>query len=388
MRFPPPFPFPSLPVMVKAIKKAAPQGTPMKKAIGKGMKRAKAVGMVAKEKKVTVANAMMKASGLQGGRPKKGFTRKLLPNNAELVTFEGTSGSRSLTTRSVVPCAMYKASLTAAELEKIKKPWDAYMQTPAWADLEMVQNRPEYKQKEAFFRMCPEVPQLASNGGDFKQLAPADCHAWWAQLASKNAAFYQALEQNCAALRYDTNQGKQPAFLVKKPNFGKNLFAYMTLQQREWPETKKPGPGRTSSEKEVQSERSPNYVAGAWHADGGPSSIFLAVTLEGDRVLEVENADGEVHQLHLKPGDFYVSQPSSFWHNVRFVEGKRGGPPSLALIARSAVLKRRLSGGRTQSDGKRTPGMTYKTKKCFEEMSAKVRDCIVDMSEKMGFSVV
>ena len=192
------------------------------------------------------------------------FVRKSVAQGAELITFRGTSGPANPQTRSIVPCAIFKSSVSSAQLKAMKTCWEAFMETSAWTSAPAVQDRPDYRQKEMFFRMCDQVPPVSSNGGCFKKLAPQACCEWWQQLAKNYKSFYSMLESRCAKLKYDTTKGKQFVFLAKK-TFQDNLFSYVTLQQREWPEQRR--------ETTARKRGSVTFKPGTWHADGGPSTI-------------------------------------------------------------------------------------------------------------------
>ena len=78
--------------------------------------------------------------------------------------------------------------------------------------------------------------------------------------------------------------------------------------------------------------------------DGGPSLVFLSLTLYGERVVEIERDDGSRARFHVRPGDWCITSPSSFWHCVLAVPGG-GEQESVTLLLRSAVLVKRRSGG-------------------------------------------
>ena len=128
---------------------------------------------------------------------------------------------------------------------------------------------------------------------------------------------------------------------------------------------------------------------------GGPKTDislidYLAVALDGSRSLEIETIDKEVFRQQLEPGSFYVSSPSSFWHTVEPVipdAGQSGSQTS--LVVRSAVLLRRISGGRAKvnEDGQieRTNGMIYGTRRGFEDLSKRVSDIMQNVFSEVGF---
>jgi hypothetical protein len=107
----------------------------------------------------------------------------------------------------------------------------------------------------------------------------------------------------------------------------------------------------------------------------------------------------KVIRLVQRPGDWYLSSPSCFWHRVRSVEAgdilaadervdhtdvhdknstnsanentNNLTPENVCttLILRSGVFVRRVSGGRDHGNGKRSRGMIYATGECFKEMT-------------------
>ena len=92
----------------------------------------------------------------------------------------------------------------------------------------------------------------------------------------------------------------------------------------------------------------------------GASTVFLAISLAGERIVEFQEADGRRHQLHLRPGDFYLSSPACIRHRVVHVDG-----PSTTLLLRSAVLARRHSENRV-----------FGTRACFERLAREVSEVI------------
>ena len=124
---------------------------------------------------------------------------------------------------------------------------------------------------------------------------------------------------------------------------------------------------------------------GAIHCDGGPSIIFLAITLSGERWLEIECVDpitgdvDEVRRLHCRPGHDYLSSPACFWHRVRPVQCPQSKGPQRTLILRSNSLKWRISGGMLNESGCRSTGMVYGTGEAFVKMSAVVSDAIANL---------
>ena len=106
-----------------------------------------------------------------------------------------------------------------------------------------------------------------------------------------------------------------------------------------------------------------DYLSGAasgeYHCDGGPSAVFMALTVSGERCLEVEAVNpttGAVEQrirVFCKPGYVYVSSPACFWHRVMPVNSTLPGPQR-TLILRGQCLEWRHSGGMEREDGSRS----------------------------------
>jgi len=121
-------------------------------------------------------------------------------------------------------------------------------------------------------------------------------------------------------------------------------------------------------------------VHDVWHCDGGASTIFLAITLKGSRKLIIENNKKVRKTIVLNEGDCYLSQTSGFWHCVSPGEFENGYSSCTALIFRSTVLAKRLSGGFENLTTKFRSGGRHicKTKKIFENLSEKVYDAILN----------
>ena len=108
-----------------------------------------------------------------------------------------------------------------------------------------------------------------------------------------------------------------------------------------------------------------------FHVDGGPSLVFLCLTLEGERLLETETTEGR-RRVHLRPGDWYLTSPACFWHRVLAVPG--GPESSTTLLLRSAMLIRRLSGGGHDKlrPEVRNHGMPHATRRGFEHLAPEI----------------
>ena len=131
-----------------------------------------------------------------------------------------------------------------------------------------------------------------------------------------------------------------------------------------------------------------DYTSGAassaLHCDGGPSTIFLAITISGERLLDMEcvhpdtGALLETKTVHCVPGHVYLSSPSCFWHAVRAVPSPSSSGPQRTLILRSDCMNWRLSGGKLSRSGTgRTPGFVYGTSTAFEQFALVVSDAIM-----------
>ena len=101
--------------------------------------------------------------------------------------------------------------------------------------------------------------------------------------------------------------------------------------------------------------------SGGMHVDGGPSQVFFAMSLEGERVVGLEEEGGRRHRLLLRPGDWHLSSPACIRHRVI-----RAGPvPSAMLLLRIAVPVRRAS-----------ERCVFGTRDCFERLAAATADII------------
>ena len=123
------------------------------------------------------------------------------------------------------------------------------------------------------------------------------------------------------------------------------------------------------------------------HCDGGPSTIFLAITLCGERFLDIECVDPqsgeflETKTVHCVPGHVYLSSPACFWHAVRPVPSPVHAGLQRTLILRSNCMRWRHSGGKLLGDGNgRSGGFVYGTAPAFEEFASVVARAIERMS--------
>ena len=132
-------------------------------------------------------------------------------------------------------------------------------------------------------------------------------------------------------------------------------------------------------------------ASGGYHCDGGPSAVFMALTVSGERCLEVEAVNpttGAVEKripIFCKPGHVYVSSPACFWHRVRPVSSPPPGPQR-TLILRSQCLEWRHSGGMIREDGSRSGGRINKTKHAFERLSVVVSEALARHELSLAFS--
>ncbi len=239
----------------------------------------------------------------------------------------GTPGSCSL-----LPMALRGGRLSDGALAAARR---------AWAHL------PEHG-----FRMTDRVPPRRTNGGIWKELAPPAARAWFEGLRSKSAVFWEAL---AAAATHDSNGGERPSWDGAVSDC---VFAYGGLKRT------------TATEGFVSVAEAAESDSG-FHVDGGPSLVFLCLTLEGERLLEIETAEGR-QRIHLRSGDWYLTSPACFWHRVLAVPG--GPESSTTLLLRSAVLTRGVSGGGhfKLRPEVRSHGMPYATRRGLEELAPQI----------------
>eukprot|EP00931_Biecheleriopsis_adriatica_P078641 TRINITY_DN52069_c0_g1_i1.p1 TRINITY_DN52069_c0_g1~~TRINITY_DN52069_c0_g1_i1.p1 ORF type:complete len:329 (-),score=35.17 TRINITY_DN52069_c0_g1_i1:310-1296(-) len=201
------------------------------------------------------------------------------------------------------------------------------------------------KRKGLAFRASEKVPQMRCNGAEFKRLAPQGLQRFARYLTKKNASLCAAVRK-VRGLTHTHGKEKVPV-IPKSLTVEEALFSLVGIAQ--WTDGQAHDP---------------------WHVDGGPSTVFFNATVRGERILEVEDFHGRSKKIHMRPGDFYVSSPSCFWHRVLPVHGAT--EPAESLILRSAMLPKRLSGGRAKANGRRSAGFVYDTKNVFEKVAAAV----------------
>ncbi|CAJ1386848.1 unnamed protein product [Effrenium voratum] len=191
------------------------------------------------------------------------------------------------------------------------------------------------------------VPKGKVSAGPYHQLAPPEVRSLVDEILQKNEHMLRKVEKLMGAT-HDSTRGPVPAFSASSARDA--VFPYICLQRR-WP-------------------AEANFVP--WHVDGGPSVCFLALTLEGMRTVEIETfqkrrgcrkglGKAKTKRFTMRPGDWYWSSPSCFWHRVTSISES----VSTTLLLRSAIMLRRISGGRVTATGKKTKGMKYATKDCF-----------------------
>mmetsp|Transcript_88346 Transcript_88346/g.175666 ORF Transcript_88346/g.175666 Transcript_88346/m.175666 type:complete len:367 (-) Transcript_88346:177-1277(-) len=335
-------------------------------------------------------------------------------------TFSGSSAASKR-----IPAAVRCGKLSDKQLNRLLESWNPLIQQ--WkqeqADKTSLPRRlhqaNEVTQREKFSSLSKEAPNFKSNGGEWKNWKangggdmkrqkmstkqkqaskhepPPGAADWWEELRDGNHEFFCRVKRNCGKAKHEQFGKVSSAWAGKVRDV---LFAYAALQRRD------------------------NTGIGSWHCDGGASMLFLCISLEGERTVEIEVDADSVDDEELKKlgvvvvngnkeqdanskekkkiikfvqrkGDWYLGSPSSFWHKVRAVQkddlvrasGKRvadtKNPVSTALILRTGVFARRLSGGREHGkpghpDRKFSPGMVYKTKEAFEKMAPSVKNII------------
>ena len=294
-----------------------------------------------------------------------------------LISFWGKSAT------STVPATFYCSKVSESKLHELREIFLPMVRAKPWSKNYVDCKGRVYRQRQIFFRLSKEAPKRDSNGGSWKALGSAAAQHWWKQLQAENKVFYECLERDCRDVQYDTDEGPKNVFeVLKRDFFAHNIFVYASVQERRWYDQQR--------KKSATRGGVNTYDYGTWHCDGGPSTIFLAVSLDGCRSLEIETVDKEVFRQRLEPGSFYVSSPSSFWHTVEPVIPDAGHSGSqTSLVVRSAVLLKRISGGRAKvnEDGQieRTNGMIYGTRRGFEDLSKRVSDIMQNVFSEVGF---
>ena len=178
--------------------------------------------------------------------------------------------------------------------------------------------------------MSDKVCAQKTNGGYFDQVASDPARQWLLDLRERSQDFWEAFAP-LAGETYRTNAGPKPAWDGQPADALFGLGCIVT---------------RLGAKSEESDE--------GMHVDGGPSLLFLAISLSGDRIVEFEEADGRRQRLMLREGDWYLSSPACIRHRVV----RASDEPSTTLLLRTAVLARRASEKRV-----------FGTKACFERLA-------------------
>lgn len=318
---------------------------------------------------------MGKAVAVMEGRRSLGKKKAQGGSSQTVFRFHAKTGN------DVVPCTLRRGCVPQALLKDLRALVEPSLR--AWASPKAVANNDfgsndAYSKNGAVLRdnggdLCwlgnARVPKTKVSAGPYKHLAPEGVRGWVGQLLDKNKDMLAKIAKFRNAT-HDSTQGPVPAFAVKagKDSTRDCIFPYICVQRR-WPMKDKEG------------------TRLIWHVDGGPSICFMTITLEGSRVLEYEAWEEKggvgktvVKKIKLRPGDWYWSSPTCFWHRVTSAGGNRGVSTSMHL--RSAIMLRRISGGRVKANGKKTAGMKYATRKCFLQLAAKFASLISETKVK------
>ena len=219
--------------------------------------------------------------------------------------------------------------------------------------------------RELPFRTHPGVAMKTCQGTNFRLLASASMTQLHSEIVSSLQSFLDEVREKARDISYKHGKRVRPAVCEGRDGF---FGSYGVLKDY------------------------PSGVASCeYHCDGGPSAIFMALTVSGERCLEVEAVNpttGAVEKripIFCKPGHVYVSSPACFWHRVRPVSSPPPGPQR-TLILRSQCLEMRHSGGMTKVDGSRSGGWVNSTKHAFERLSVVVSDALARNELSLSFS--
>lgn len=315
------------------------------------------------------------------------------------------------TQHDVVPCCLRRGKLPTKvlrALQKAVKPTMDSWQLPSSVALNDFGVPDKFLANGIVARDCggdlcwlrnTEVPKGKVSAGPYRKLGPAEVRSVVDELLENNPDMLEKVEKLMDAT-HSSAKGPQPAFAASQAKDA--IFPYMCLQRR-WPHQTAPplpehpdddataggsnddgsGSDGVENAKSSKAMKAGHVEAGIpWHVDGGPSICFMALTLEGTRTVEIETVDIETgatktKRFTFRPGDWYWSSPSCFWHRVSSIcKGKSGGAVSTTLLLRSAILMRRISGGRITATGRKTNGMKYATKECFCKLAPAFADII------------
>lgn len=270
-----------------------------------------------------------------------------------------TRGQTSFTGRSVtsiVPVVLRRGRISPSALRSLANAFEN-VDAKHWKRFTKQANRPE---REAHFRSRETVIPSSTNGGSWKVLAPQGVQDFISEFLQNNRQLVEGIKQLPASRQTYRHLGETRPVFEQPRNISNNLFAY------------------------VQMSSFPEGASDTWHCDGGPSMVFMAVSVQGERILQIEDAVGKLTSIHLHEGDVYVSTPCSFWHSVKPI----GRKPSKTLILRSSILKNRYSGGRNNSyrqTDKGTTGYPMETKEAFENMAEAMSDLLRDVPIRFNF---
>ena len=243
----------------------------------------------------------------------------------QIMRFRGKSGT------SHVNVSLRRGQLSPQGLARLRAAFAVEITTP----LPPSKNTPG--DAEVFFRMSDKVCAQKTNGGYFDQVASDPARQWLLDLRQRNQDFLEAFAP-LAGETYRTNAGPKPAWDGQPADALFGLGCIVT---------------RLGAKSEESDE--------GMHVDGGPSLLFLAISLSGDRIVEFEEADGRRQRLMLREGDWYLSSPACIRHRVV----RASDEPSTTLLLRAAVLARRASEMRV-----------FGTKACFERLAVASAEAI------------
>ena len=187
----------------------------------------------------------------------------------------------------------------------------------------------------------------------WKAIATKEQQEWYQKLSTKNNEFYNGLQET---VHYQYDDGSFIWYNCDINTFKSNIFSLASLSANEW---------------FLPNAHDAQDVHDVWHCDGGASTIFPSNHLKGSRKHVIENNKKVRKTIILNVEiDYYLSQTSGFWHCVSPGEFENGYSSCTALIFRSTVLAKRLSGGFENPTTKLRSGGRHicKTKKIFENL--------------------
>ncbi|CAK9071943.1 unnamed protein product [Durusdinium trenchii] len=174
-----------------------------------------------------------------------------------------------------------------------------------------------------------QVPKGKVSAGPYRRLGPDEVRSVVDSFLDKNPEMLNKVEKLMDAT-HSSARGPVPAFAAA--NAQDAVFPYMCLQRR-WP-----------PEPHLDVPVGQRLGLGIpWHVDGGPSICFMAVTLDarkrwfqGWAGLGKWTGDIKTKKFTFRPGDWYWSSPSCFWHRVGSICKKSNDTVSTTLLLRSA----------------------------------------------------